>query len=110
MSIKFEALDPRGRKVVCTVDRWNEHILRHHPFMEGWEAEVQNAIEHPYMGIYQDAQRADRNVYYQIKKGKERYIKVVVRFDERGLGEVITAFTASNLKPGEKLIWPESSL
>ena len=77
--------------------------------MKGWEVEVRAAIEEPYFGIYQDADNPNRNVYYRPHKGKDRYIKVVVSFEDE-VGVVVTAFPTSILKAGEKLIWPESSL
>lgn len=107
MSNLFETTDPRSQQVICTENTWNNHILRNRPWMVGWEEDIRRTIEEPSIGIYQDADFEDRNIYYRLHKGKDRYIKVVVAFDENGLGEVITAFSTDTPKSGEKLIWPE---
>jgi hypothetical protein len=103
----FEITDPRGRKVVCTEDRWKWHILSSHPWMTGWESEVMAAIQTPTIGIYQDAESENRHIYYMLPEGRKRYIKVVVDFDDQAVGTVITAFPTDSPKPGERLIWPE---
>lgn len=108
MSNLFEVSDPRGRKVVCTEDCWNEHILFNRPWMIGWEDEIQKAIEAPYMGIFQDNDFENREIYYGLSKGKERYIKIVVEFQEGNYGEVVTAFPTDSPKSGERLIWLKS--
>lgn len=104
----FEAEDLRGKKIICTEDCWNNHILRNRPFMNGWEDDVKEAIQDPTLGcIYQDAEREDRCIYYRLNRRNNSYIKVVVNFDSNGLGNVITAFPTSAPKSGEKLIWPD---
>lgn len=109
MSIVFEVTDPRGRNVVCTEDSWNEHILSNRPWMRGWEDLVKDTIQNPYMGIFEDSDFNNRHIYYSRQQGRERYLKVVVQFDENETGSVITAYTTDSPKRGEKLIWPKSS-
>ncbi|MBZ0283490.1 MAG: hypothetical protein K8L97_22330 [Anaerolineae bacterium] len=102
----FEVTDPRGWLVICTEDCFKNHIVTHHSIMEDCEEEVKQAIEAPVIGIiYCDAHNVNRNIYY--RKRKSGYLKVVVQFDENGLGEVITAFPVSYPKSGEKIIWPD---
>ena len=75
MPNKFEVTDPRGRSVICTEDRWRWHIISGHgKFMEGYEDEVKQAIEAPKPGIYQDAQRKERNNYYLQIPRSSKYI------------------------------------
>jgi hypothetical protein len=109
MQILFEAVDPRGRKVICTEKCWTWHILDYHNDMNGREDEVIAAIESPTYGIYSDREFENRNIYYFRRSGKPIYLKVVVEFQDESQGEVITAYLVANLKPGEKLIWPISS-
>ena len=105
----FEATDPRGTKVICTEEQWMTHILEKHYWMKGREDSVRGAIEHPYIGVFQDATRSDRIVYYaRIKKGK-LYIKVVAEMTGTDRAEVVTAFQTDSPKRGEKLLWPRSS-
>ena len=108
MSNLFEVSDPRGHKIICTEDCWNEHILFNRPWMIGWENEVQKAIESPHMGIFQDNAYKNREIYYGLSAGKERYIKVVVESKDQNYGEVITAFPTDSPKSGERMIWPTS--
>ena len=104
----FEVTDPRGRKVVCTEECWDWHILNARPWMEGWEGRVSEAIEKPTF-IGQDVRKQNRQVYYRLRRREMRYIKVVVEFEGEELGTVITAFPADSPKRGERLIWPEPS-
>jgi hypothetical protein len=109
MPDRFETTDPRGYQVTCSQEAWN-HILGNRPWMADWEAVVQAAIENPTMGIYQDADFADRQVYYMFRvTGKNRYLKVVVKIDSENSGTVVTAFPTFNAKAGEKLIWLKST-
>ncbi len=106
MANVFEATDPRGRRVTCTDETWDNHILTGHPIMEGQEGDVQAAIQKPTIGIFRDAHFEDREVYYLLKR--RTYVKVVVRFDG-DVGTVITAFETDSPKRGERMIWPVSS-
>lgn len=110
MSNRFEVVDPRGRKVTCTDECWQGHILAARPWMAGWENEVQSAIQHPTFGIYHDATHESRHLYYRLRTNRRQYIKVVVDFGEAETGTVITAFPTDSPKSGEKLLWPESSI
>ena len=83
-------------------------MLSNRPYMEGWEDEVQKTIKKPTFGIYQDAKRSERHIYYRLYTKKDHYIKVVVSFADEEKGEVITAFPTNNMKAGEKLIWTAS--
>lgn len=105
LNLIFETLDPRGKRVICPEDRWRLHVLAARPWLRS--EDVKQAIEHPTFGIFADAAHPGREIYYlrQFQAGSTRYLKVVVQFvnDE---GEVITAFPASAMKKGERLIWP----
>ncbi len=109
MSNLFEVTDLRGHKVVCTETCWNDHILSQRPWMLGWEDEIRKAIESPYMGIFQDNEFDNREIYYGLSEGKQRYIKVVVEVQEGNYNEVVTAFPTDSPKKGERLIWPISN-
>ena len=101
----FEVTDPRGHKIVCTEENWKLHILDQHPFMVNYIEEIKQAIEKPFLGfIYSDTTNEKRHIYYG-KAVDIRYVKVVVEFDTED-GTVITAYLTTNMKKGEKLIWP----
>ncbi len=107
MTVYLEAVDPRGYKVVCSQEYWNDHVIGHHPNLKDREQEIIKAIEKPSIGIYADADFDDREVYYFLRPNQPRYMKVVVAFDQAKLGILISAFYADSPKAGEKLIWPE---
>lgn len=78
--------------------------------MLGFEDEAKQAIEAPNPGIYRDAVRETREIYY-LKLDRSRfYLKVVVEFTgEDEIGYVKTAFKTDSIKKGEVLIWPTST-
>src|SRR4051812_47583935 len=105
----FEVTDPRGYKVKCSETAW-QHILGNRSYMVSWIDEIKAAIEQPNMGIYQDVDFSDREIYYMLRmKGKDRYLKVVVEIQGSKAGTVVTAFPTYTPKAGEKLIWPTSN-
>jgi hypothetical protein len=73
--------------------------------MQGWHELAQAAIEQPSIGIYQDAQFANREVYYRLTTPRTRYLKVVVEFDGDE-GTLVTAIPTNIPKDGEVLLWP----
>lgn len=97
----FEVTDPRGKKIICTNDCWQKHILAKHPFLSGWEKDIEKAIKKP-DAIYKDANFPDTENYY--KKTKKCYIKVPVKFNGDN-GNTRTAFFCDSPKTGEVLIW-----
>ncbi len=85
----LSAVDPLGRAVHLTADRW-EHIIDGHPEMEGLRAEVVRAIREPSELLH--SPRVGEDWYYLQGAGPSRWLKVVVAFDENNDGDVLTAF------------------
>jgi hypothetical protein len=56
--------------------------------MEGWQDRVRAAVERPSFGIFEDANRPERNIYYRLQASGTHYLKVVVEF-HKGKGVVI---------------------
>ena len=108
MSNLFEATDPRGHIVCCTVECWAQHILKKHIWMKNRKDDVISAIQSP-LAIYQDTDFGERQNYYFLPNNESYYVKVVVDFEEGESGKVITAFPVDSTKPGEELIWPKSN-
>lgn len=77
--------------------------------MAGREDEVKACIEDPYEGIFQDARRASRQVYYRLRDDGRLYTKVVIEIVGDKQARVVTAFPTSAGKKGETRIWPESN-
>ena len=108
MDLIFEAVDPRGYRVVCTKDIWHNKILQKRPWMAGWEDEVQLAIEDPSLPICKAASHDDRLIYYRrLNRINARYIRVVVAAQSEEIGYIISAYPCDSGKSGEKAIWPE---
>lgn len=110
MTIHFETIDPLGKKVICTKDRWFKHILVQRKAQgwedgDGWEKDVCNAIENPYM-IVQDVDYNNGQNYIYRPGVQAFYLKVCVRFID-DIGQVVTTFEINTIKPGEKLLWPQ---
>ena len=105
----FEVEDCRGYKVVCSEENWYDKILGSRPWMKGWEELVKEAICNPSFICADKKKPKKRHVYYLFHTNKEnRYIKVLVAFNSKNFGNVISAFPVSHGKDGESLIWTPS--
>lgn len=82
-------VDPLGRAVALTDERW-EHVVDGHPYMAPHRADVLRAVESPTERIA--APRPGQDWFYLENAGPSRWLKVVVAFDEKGVGTVRTAF------------------
>ena len=114
----FSVGDPRGLRVICTDERFFNHILGEsdHSELRGREDLLRSAIEEPF-SIYRDADDASREIYYRpselpapLNRG---YLRVVVEFRGRRraarIGYVITAYhSSSGPKKGEVILWPNA--
>ena len=111
MGLIFAVNDPRGFRVICTDEIWINKILVKRPWLDGWQDLIISTIEKPDMPIFSDALHKDRSVYYRKIEGynKGRYLKVVVKFNKKNKGRVITVLTTSSAKKGEFRIWPLSN-
>lgn len=108
MTNVIEVHDCRGYKVICTEEIWYGKILVSRPWMNGWENIVSEAIKAPSF-ICGDKDHQDRHAYYMLRIDKKnRYVKVIVKFDARNEGFVISAYPTDSGKSGEFLIWTPS--
>lgn len=107
MAELFTSIDPRGRKVKCSEERWNNHIVNAKPFMGSQLDNVKKAIIEPDC-IVRDVDYNNRECYYKLMPKRETYMKVVVEF-KNNFGTVITAFRTGTVKKGERVIWVPSS-
>jgi hypothetical protein len=81
--------DPQDRDVLLEVERW-EHIVDGHPELDHLQEEVLRAVESP--TEIMSGRMADEEWFYLEGAGPSRWLKVVVVFDRRGSGRIITAF------------------
>jgi hypothetical protein len=82
-------VDPLGRRVNLTVERW-EHIVDGHPYMAPHRTDVLRAVEAPTERVAQP--RPGQDWFYLQDAGPSRWLKVVVAFDEDSVGSIRTAF------------------
>jgi hypothetical protein len=82
-------LDPRGRRVNLTPERWN-HIVYGHAYMRTHLGDVIRAIEAPTNWI--EEARPGQDWFYIEDAGPSKWLKVVVAYDDKSIGSVKTAF------------------
>jgi hypothetical protein len=83
-------IDPTGRTVELTRERWM-HIISRHPYMEAYVDDIMRAITEPTTIIRRP--RSEQDWYYLAGAGPSAWLKVVVAFDESAnTGIVRTAF------------------
>ena len=105
--LHIDGTDFKGRRIICTESRWKEHIIGdpNHPYMEGAESEVIEAIQDPEYGFRCiDRDYPNRRVYYKMSKSKDYWIKVIVRYKDdncSGIGTVWTAYMPDEMTDGE---------
>ena len=95
MSVLAEILDPDGRRVELTVERW-AHIIEgdRHPELVGLQAEVLRAVAEP--TEIRSGREPDELWFYLQGVGPSQWLKVVVVF---GLDRayIVTAFPRRRL-------------
>ena len=111
VSCDFNAVDRDGVSVHCRHDTWARHIVDEHREMEDQQGAVIGAIGNPAY-IYQSERYPQRRLLYRpfiLPKPFDRtYLLVVIEYrTSRGQrrGEVVTAFSAFNIKQRDILIW-----
>jgi hypothetical protein len=82
-NIHFEVTDFKGRVIICEESTWNDHIVGgpNHPYMEGNEQEVIDALQNPEYG-FRCHDRAYKNcrIYYKLSNTKDYFTKVIVEY------------------------------
>jgi hypothetical protein len=104
--IIFHVEDPRGIKVVLYMSEWI-HILDDHPNLQNRINDIKNSLISP-MYICKDVDYDNRQVYYQVVNGKQKYHKTVIELFSNGDAKVVTSYTTMTGKAGEYIIWPQS--
>lgn len=89
------AIDPDGRSIVLTEERWR-HIVDAHPELGPHRDAVMRAVRKPTEVIEGGAE--DELWFYLVDAGPSRWLKVVVILDRPGGGRIITSF-ARRRKP-----------
>lgn len=99
MGVLATVLDPDGRSVDLTPDRW-AHIIGVHPARAGHpelrphRADIMHAVREP--SSRRPGRQPNEEWFYLEGVGPSRYLKVVVAFSG-GKGRVITAFARRSM-------------
>jgi hypothetical protein len=94
MEVLATVLDPDGRRVVLSRERW-AHIVGDatggtgHPELRPYRDEVMHAVREPTVRLA--GRLPNQEWFYLEGVGPSRYLKVVVEF-RQGLGHIVTAF------------------
>ena len=96
MDIIFEVEDKSGRKIHLSKERW-EHITTKHPYMTNYLNEVENTIKSPQKIVSHELGNLfDYYKNYKHKKGKLKFLKVVVKY-LNGDGFILSAYFVTNI-------------
>ena len=87
--------DRQGREVLLSPERWR-HVVSAHPEIEAYEKEIRRAVESPTTVLA--GREPDEEWLYLEGAGPSRWLKVVVVFDSKARGRIITSF-ARRRKP-----------
>lgn len=87
--------DPQGRDVLLSPERW-QHIISAHPEIEIYAKEIRRAVESPTTVLA--GREPDEEWLYLEGAGPSRWLKVIVVFDSKDRGRIITSF-ARRRKP-----------
>ena len=111
VSCEFETVDICGVPVTCTHDTWDGHVLVRHSELQGLEHLAVDAVRDPDLA-YDSGTRSNRKLFYreavQPLPFDDRYILVVVAYDDLPGGEVgvvVTAHPINGILQGNKLVW-----
>ena len=110
MPCDFETADCFGTRVVGSHARWNGHVLDRHDELAEHRGQIIRALAEPLM-VYQSIGRPNRRLFYTTPMPPaslpERYILVIVAYDQEDGGEVgtlVTAYPTEVIKEGNLLI------
>ncbi len=105
----YRVEDPRGLDITLTPQRWNRHVIIHHPDMAERLQEVLLAVREPEV-IQLSTYDPGVHLYFRRKakglgKFSRLFVEVVVRVDlERISGDIVTAHLTNALEKG-RVLW-----
>lgn len=103
----ISCVDRHNRRVRCSNDYWDTHVVYRHEIMANLRSEVVQTIMYP-DAEYSNPKYPDRLLYFSSTgiAGLEpdEMIKVCVTYHDDE-GSIITAYPALSYNPGEKLLW-----
>ena len=91
MTGPWSTVDPDGRTVILTEERW-QHIEEGHPELTDFRELVLRAVSEPMRRVRRANRRGNEEWFYLATFRPSRWLKVVVVFDTLGVGRIMTAF------------------
>ena len=96
--------DYQGNKVICTTQRWSNHIIANHEIMKNNKKAVEETVSSP-DSVYNSANYPTRKVFFKQSAsatyGSTLTTKVIVEYDDStNEGEIVTAFPAKGERGG----------
>jgi hypothetical protein len=88
------AIDPEGRTVVLTAERWG-HITERHPELAAYQTEILDTVRTP--SRHRPGPTPGEHWFYRENAGPSRWLKVVVRFESIDHGNILTAFARRSM-------------
>lgn len=91
MTVLAEVVDPDGRRVELTDERWHHILVKPdgHPELAGYQAEVMRAVQVP--DDRRPGRRNNEQWFFLRNAGPSRWLQVVVAYDD-DRGWIVTAF------------------
>jgi len=91
MTVLAQVVDPDGRRVELTVERWDHIVDDHdgHPELDAYRADVMRAVSEPHE--QRPGRRENELWYFRRNVGPSRWLQVVVAYEEER-GWIVTAF------------------
>lgn len=91
MGYTFEIINNSGRIIHLSQERWT-HITIKHPYMSNYLIEVKETIKNPHKIVsHEMGNLFDYYSYYKHRKGKLKFLKVVVKY-LNGSGFILSAY------------------
>lgn len=109
----LELVDPWGRAIILSLERWHAHIVAEHPEMETQLGSLRSTVLDPHLVTF-DALHSSRENYYRFNVRGRLLLKVCVHFTAQpgpspATGIIVTAYLTGRVKPKERVKWSSST-
>lgn len=103
MSNYISTTDYEGNLVVCSNQQWFGHIVNNHGVMKNNKIVVENTVKNPDF-VHESQDYENRKVFFKTTSsatyGDKFQTKVIIEYNERSSGEIVTAFPTKSVKGG----------
>lgn len=106
-NIIFETTSILGDSIIWTQENFENHIVNHHPEMEGHEKDIKNTIENPTL-VYKAERFPEKRKHFVRRTNKKEissYNNVIVEYDTEQSGHVKTSYYSEDLGGGGEYVY-----